>query len=396
MNREELLLLKKHLIPFVLIVVLVGLTLTSYDGHALSEYEKITQQIKQVQEEAARRAKEQREAERKLLSLQQQRQQTLKDLSKIQADLEANSLAMMELEGQILDTENALMDANEQLAAVEKRIEQRDELIRERLRMMYKKGEVKYIEVLMNSTNFSDFLDRMHYLNLVVNQDQSILEQQKADRIVKENKQQEVEAHLASLNGLYEDHEKKRLELEDLRQQREVQIASIASQEEHLEHISEEAERLVMELAAKEATLNEKRKKLAFSAGKLAYPLPKTYRVSSNFGPRVHPVTGKRDSFHSGMDFAAPGGTNILAAADGYVLAAQWVNGYGNYVIIDHGSGIWTLYAHMSKISTKKGEEVEVGEKIGEVGTTGTSTGNHLHFEVRKDQVAVNPAPYLK
>lgn len=389
-------LLKKFLIPSVLVFVLVGLTLTSYDGHAMSEYEKVTQQIKQVQQEAARRAREQREAEQRLARLQQQRQETIKDLKRIEEQLETNSLAMMELELQILDTENALMDANEQLAAVNKRIEERDELIRQRLRMMYKKGEVKYIEVLLDSTSFSDFIDRMHFLNMIVNQDQVILEQQKADKVVKEEKQREVESHLMALNTMYEEHEMKRLELEELRHQREVQIASIKSEEEHLEHITEEIERMVMELAAKEAALNEKRKKLAFSAGKLAFPLPEnTYRLTSKFGPRVHPVTGERGKMHTGMDFGAPRGTSVYAAASGYVIAAQFVSGYGNYVIIDHGSGIWTLYAHMSKITTKKGAEVEVGEKIGEVGSTGTSTGNHLHFEVRKDGKAVDPATYL-
>lgn len=386
---------KKFLIPLMLVVVLVGLTVTSYDSHALSEYEKIKQEIKKVQEEAAKRAKQQRDAEQQLKKLQQQKKETQKDLAMIQEQLEANSLAMMELEMQILDTESALMDANEQLAAVNKRIEERDELIRERLRMMYKKGEVKYIEVLMNATSFSDFLDRMHYLNLIVNQDHAILEQQKADKAVKEQKQQEVAAHLASLNDLYEQHEMKRLELEELRKEREVQIASLQQKEEELEHLSEEIEKLIMALAKKEAELQETAKKLAFSAGKLAYPLPQTYRVTSNFGNRTDPITGQK-AYHSGMDIGAPYGTSILAAADGIVIAAQFVSGYGNYVIIDHGSGIWTLYAHMSKITVKKGDEVEVGQKIGEVGSTGRSTGNHLHFEVRKNQTAVDPAPYLK
>lgn len=391
---------KRTFIPMILIAVLVGLTFTSTPGYALSEYEKVQQELKRVQQEAARKAREQREAERMLSKLQQEKNQTLRDLNRINADLEQNSLEMMELESQILDTENALMDANEQLAAVNKRIEERDELIRDRLRLMYKKGEVKYLEVLMNSTSFSDFLDRMHYLNIIVKQDQKILEEQKADKLVKEEKQQEIAAHLAMLEGMYAELEKKRLELEELRRQREVQIASIQSQEEHYEHISEEAERLVMELAAKEAELNKKAQALRAKAGKLVYPLPKKYRVSSKFGPRVDPITGRKGAHHSGMDIAAPGGTDILAGGDGVVLAAQWVNGYGNYVIIDHGDNekgqsVWTLYAHMSKISTKKGAKVKAGEKIGEVGSTGRSTGNHLHFEVRINQVAVDPAPYI-
>ncbi len=179
-----------------------------------------------------------------------------------------------------------------------------------------------------------------------------------------------------------------------------MQIASMEQQVEELEHISEEAERLVIELAAKEAALNKEISSLRFSAGKLAYPLPRAYTRTSNFGYRTDPITGARGAFHSGIDIAAPGGTDILASADGIVIAAQWVNGYGNYVIIDHGTGdkgktIWTLYAHMSKITASNGDHVKAGDKIGEVGSTGRSTGNHLHFEVRENQVAVDPDPYL-
>jgi murein DD-endopeptidase MepM/ murein hydrolase activator NlpD len=392
-------LLKKSLIPFVLVVVLIGLLITPNEGSAKT-YDEVKKQLEDVQRRASEQARRQKEAERQLAQLQKDKEKTRRELEDVKADLERVSLEMTRLQSDILDETVKLQDANDELNAVEQRIEERDGLIRDRLRLLYKKGEVKYLEVLMESTSFSDFLDRMRYLNLIINQDQSILEEQKADKLVKEEIIAGIEAQLALLEGMYKDLELKELELEELRQQKEVMIAQYEQKTEEYEHISEEAQKEVMELAAKAAALNKELESLAFKAGKLAFPLPKRYSVTSGFGTRVDPITGKKGASHTGIDFGAPAGTNILAAADGIVIAAQWVNGYGNYVIIDHGKNdkgqsVWTLYAHMSKISTKEGATVKVGEKIGEVGTTGRSTGNHLHFEVRINQTAVDPAPYL-
>jgi len=391
--------LKKSLIPFVLIIVLIGLVITPHEGHAAS-YDEVKKELERVQREAAESAKAQAKAEADLQRLQQEKQATIRELSEIKSRLEEVQLAILDLEIKIKDEESKLFDINDQIAEVEQRIEERDDLIRDRLRLMYKKGEVKYLEVLMNSTSFSDFLDRMRYLNLIINQDQTILEEQKADKLMMEEKKRDYEEQLALLHDMYEENERNKSELEDLRKQREVRIASIEQQSEELEHISEEAQKKVMELAAKAAKLNKELESLAFKAGKLAFPLPKRYSMTSAYGSRVDPITGKKGAFHSGIDYGAPAGTSILAAADGVVIAAQWVNGYGNYVIIDHGKNdkgqsVWTLYAHMSKITTKEGATVKVGEKIGEVGSTGRSTGNHLHFEVRINQEAVDPAPYL-
>ncbi len=391
--------MKKSLIPFVLVVVLIGLLITPNEGSAKT-YDEVKKQLEDVQRRASEQARRQKEAERQLAQLQKDKEKTRRELEDVKADLERVSLEMTRLQSDILDETVKLQDANDELNAVEQRIEERDGLIRDRLRLLYKKGEVKYLEVLMESTSFSDFLDRMRYLNLIINQDQSILEEQKADKLVKEEIIAGIEAQLALLEGMYKDLELKELELEELRQQKEVMIAQYEQKTEEYEHISEEAQKEVMELAAKAAALNKELESLAFKAGKLAFPLPKRYSVTSGFGTRVDPITGKKGASHTGIDFGAPAGTNILAAADGIVIAAQWVNGYGNYVIIDHGKNdkgqsVWTLYAHMSKISTKEGATVKVGEKIGEVGTTGRSTGNHLHFEVRINQTAVDPAPYL-
>lgn len=175
-------------------------------------------------------------------------------------------------------------------------------------------------------------------------------------------------------------------------------VSSLKNKEELLEGISEEQERKLMELAGKEAALLRKKSAtISAKAGKLLWPLPKKYPLTSSFGTRVDPITRKPGAFHSGLDIGAPSGTSILAAESGTVILAQFWNGYGNTVVVDHGNGLWTLYPHirMDGIKVEKGDTVKKGQLLAEVGSTGRSTGPHLHFEVRLNERAVDPSTYL-
>mgnify|MGYP004480443553 FL=1 len=134
---------------------------------------------------------------------------------------------------------------------------------------------------------------------------------------------------------------------------------------------------------------------IIFKGGKWIFPAPSYTRLSSPFGWRTHPLSGK-SKFHKGVDLSAPGGSPILAAAPGKVIrAGNTNNGYGNHVLIDHGGGVVTLYGHASKLLVSKGQTVVAGQQIAKVGSTGQSTGNHLHFEVQLKGKVVNPAPYI-
>jgi murein DD-endopeptidase MepM/ murein hydrolase activator NlpD len=148
-------------------------------------------------------------------------------------------------------------------------------------------------------------------------------------------------------------------------------------------------ERLQREIAA-EIAAQQRRNRTTYVGGIMAWPAPQFTRASSPFGVRFHPVF-KVNRMHTGVDLAAPTGSPIVAANDGVVLRAEWNGGYGNCVVIDHGGGIATLYAHASRILVKKGQQVKKGQTIALIGSTGTSTGPHLHFEVLKDGKAVRP-----
>jgi murein DD-endopeptidase MepM/ murein hydrolase activator NlpD len=138
----------------------------------------------------------------------------------------------------------------------------------------------------------------------------------------------------------------------------------------------------------------ESGKVLTYDGGMFKWPAPSYTRISDDYGNRIHPITGT-NQFHNGVDMAAPGGSPILAAYDGEVVAAAYNASMGNYIMIDHGDSLYTIYMHASALYVSKGDYVSKGQKIAEVGTTGRSTGNHLHFSVRKNGSYVSPWNYL-
>ena len=172
--------------------------------------------------------------------------------------------------------------------------------------------------------------------------------------------------------------------------------SDIAQTQEELDKMEAEAEALNEQIRREaEANAANNDDVVYYNGGQMQWPAPAYTRISCYFGWRTHPITGRKN-YHGGTDLAAPGGSPILAAESGTVIIAARHWSYGNYVVIDHGGGLATLYAHSSKLLVSKGQHVERGQKIALVGTTGSSTGNHLHFEVRKNGVRVNGLPYIQ
>ncbi|WP_241675096.1 murein hydrolase activator EnvC family protein [Paenibacillus luteus] len=309
--------------------------------------------------------------------------------------------------------EEELLQTGLELEQAEERVKTRDELLQSRMRLMYTNGFVSYMDVLLSATSFTDFIDRFDALQSILSQDRDILAEQREEKELVSLKKVEVEKQFEEVKAIYAKLELYEAHLVKKEQEKETMIASynvnikeldnklsqIDSTLEELEGISKEQEELLMALASKVSKLNAEKNKISnpYTGGKLGMPIKDSYRISSNFGTRVHPISGKKHT-HTGIDFAAPQGTDIYAAEGGVVLVAQTWSSYGNCVIIDHGNGLWTLYGHIRNggIKVEKGETVKKGQKIAEVGSTGNSTGPHLHFEVRVNQTPVNPSSYLK
>ncbi|CAK4835277.1 unnamed protein product [Aphanomyces euteiches] len=327
--------------------------------------------------------------------------QEVKNMQQLLADIKKQANKLIELNQQIDDVTLTVHETGDQLEEAVERVKARDTLLKSRLRLMYMNGSVSYMDVLFSATSFSDFLDRFLALQSVVGQDKQILEKNKADRKTVAAKKQQVEAQLAQIQSLAVKAEAIKDTLSNQEKKKEVLIASLDQNLEQLDGIDEEAEKKLIALASQRAQLNKKKKELAdsfkYSGGQLLWPLPGRTNLSSTFGYRIDPIKHVR-KLHKGIDIPAPEGTTIVAAESGVVLIASAVSGYGNSVVIDHGNGLWTWYGHIREggIKVKEGQKVKRGQKIAEVGMTGEATGNHLHFEVRRNEVAENPLPYLK
>jgi murein DD-endopeptidase MepM/ murein hydrolase activator NlpD len=253
-------------------------------------------------------------------------------------------------------------------------------------------GTGGYLEVILNAENLIDALTRMDLIQLIVKSDVELLktinEQKKEVEELKAA--QEIRRH--ELTAVINDLNIK---------QNEVLIAS-RSKENYMSSLQNNIEEILRQEAAMEEQSKQIEKDIIalqraveYAGGELLWPLPGHYRITSEYGGRIHPITGVW-STHGGTDIAAPYGTNILSSNDGVVIYAGYHYSYGNYIIVDHGGGIATLYAHCSKLLASEGQAVTKGEPIAKVGSTGESTGNHLHYEVRLNGVRKNPMEYLK
>ncbi|WP_239615901.1 murein hydrolase activator EnvC family protein [Cohnella mopanensis] len=389
--------MKKKLLILVAMLMMAGLIMQPYNGQALSEIEKIDQDLKKLKQEMERAGHNQRFAENSVKDLTGKQEATKGDIEKLLARIDTVHKRLEATQQKITDAEEKLYQTGEELQEAIKQRDNRTELMDSRVRMAYTAGPVSYLDVLLSSTSFSDFLDRYDAVESIASQDRNIVDEKKkyTDEVAQMKVQREQE--LDEVKKLYKEMEEHKATLEQDEKDKEVLISKLSKEIEDLEEISEEAERQLTELAKQASALQAKKNRIKnyYKGGKLGMPLKAEYRMSSPFGYRIHPITGKK-KLHAGMDMAAPKGTQVYAAETGVVTVAQTVSGYGNCIIIDHGGGLLTLYGHLSAIQVKTGETVKRGEKIGLVGSTGQSTGNHLHFEVRKNGDPVDPVPYLK
>jgi murein DD-endopeptidase MepM/ murein hydrolase activator NlpD len=389
---------RKFVLTLALVIAAVLVT-QPYQGKAATQLDKINKQIKDLQNEMNRKAQMKRNAENNVKNLTGKKQATKEEIQAIMSQIDKVGNSLMQTENKISDTEQQLQQTGLELEEAVKREQETGSQLDSRLQVMYKNGAVSYVDVLLSSTSFGDFLTRFDAMESITVQTRDVLDEKKAARLLVAQKQQEVAKDLKQVKALYEQMAGQKADLEDKENAKEQMVAQISAQIVESEDISAESEKQLMDLAQKMAKLQEakNRAKNYYKGGKLAVPLHTAYRMSSPFGYRIHPITGAK-KLHSGMDMAAPQGTPIYAAESGVVIVAQWWSGYGNCVIINHGGGLWTLYGHIKNggILVQKGDTVKRGQKIALIGSTGNSTGPHLHFEVRKNSTPVNPAPYLR
>lgn len=280
------------------------------------------------------------------------------------------------------------------------------EAMKARIRMMYEKGDSFYLEIMLSAKSFSDFLTKADYIERLEAYDRKMLDEYKATREWTELCKLTLESEKAVLDEAKAAQEADEASMQELLSQKEAELArytqDIKNKENMIADYEAELEEQSQVIEALEAAILAEQKAIAaangvvlnYDGGKFTWPAPSYTRISDDFGWRTDPINGTT-SYHSGIDMAAPGGSSILAAYDGVVVAAEWNWSMGNYVMINHGDGLYTVYMHASQLNCKKDDIVARGEVIAKVGSTGRSTGNHLHFSVRLNGAYVSPWPYL-
>ena len=347
-------------------------------------------------EQAASQAR-QDELEEQLADVEADQAEAQQRRQLLQAQLDAINNEIENIDKQIAYYDAEIAQKEEEQAEAEANEEAQYELFCQRVRAMEEEGTVSYWSILFNSESFSELLDRladidavMAYDNQVMDELIAIREEIIALRTQLETSRAEEQAARDQQAAKQAEQQAKVAEAQELLDQINADVAEVNRQ---LDAESEAAAEIQAEIAQKQKQLEEQRRQNNItidSETSYLWPLPGYYRLSSLFGYRIHPITGEAHS-HTGIDIPAPGNTPILACKSGQVVTSAYHYSYGNYVVIDHGNGNSTLYAHMSSRAVSEGDMVTQGQTIGYVGTTGSSTGNHLHLEVRDNYTRVDP-----
>ncbi len=391
-------------------------------------------QIKAREREQKRKVKEMEARKREQSKL---KKEISREYRKISNSIDANNAAIQAIFNSISKLENEIGDLGIEVDELELKIEEKNieidrvkvelEEIRAkkenlkrlgalRIKSIYENGDVSIFEIILNSTSISDFFNKVEYTKKMIESDKRLfknLEEVESETVAVESSLEIAEDTLSfiiedknlRLKSLNEKVVSRNKERENAQKLVDKQMAEQAKINEDLKAAKKELDIIAAEEAKLDRELDrilaEKQKEIErmrgdkYSGGKFAWPLKGYYRLSSPFGYRRHPIT-RRKHLHNGVDIPAPKGKKIASAGSGQVIRSTYHYSYGNYVAVAHGDGYMTLYAHMSKRSVKVGDIVKTGQKLGEVGTTGSSTGNHLHFSVKKNGKWQNPMKYFK
>ncbi len=342
-------------------------------------------------------------------------------------DIDATKTVIQRLADEIVIKE-------EEIVVAQRELDEKTELFETRMRVMYENGnDVSYLDVILGANNFGDMLTRMEDVSAVMENDKKIVADYKAAKkkledakAALEQDKQDQEEYKASLESKYADLKGQRTKVQKLTDQLESNQAqkekeAIALEDEmgaisaEIEEMSrreaeeakrkeEEARKQAEAAAAAKKSSNSNsgssgssgsstKTKSRVSTSGLVWPAP-SGSAGSGYGWRIHPISGTR-KFHKGTDIPAPSGSPVLAAASGTVVQSYFSSSYGNYIVVSHGGGLMTAYAHMSSRGVSVGANVSAGQQIGKVGSTGNSTGPHLHFEVYVNGSTTNPMSYF-
>lgn len=354
--------------------------------------------IKKANEQIESIAKKKKEVQNTINKLNTLKSDTQKYIVELDKNLEKLTLELNDTIN-LIDVKQSEIDENNQKLELTKQNEERQyNAMKVRIKFFYEKGDASIIESILKGNNLSDILTKAEYIQSMTDYDRRKIDELvelKNEIIVIENKLEEEKNELILLKE-QENAEKENIESLIIEKQKELENTKsrINTSQAELKKLRDDEKKQEEEIAAIERSIAARKEGARVLQGGLIWPCPSSNRITSNFGKRKSPTKGA-SSNHEGIDIGAPTGSTIIAAASGEVVISKYTYSAGNYIMISHGSGIYTVYMHMSKRGVAVGDEVKQGEKIGEVGSTGYATGPHLHFGIRKNGKYVNPLTYV-
>lgn len=306
------------------------------------------------------------------------------------AENEINSLAE-----RVAILKESIARLEEDIKLSEKKLAEKDALLSERLEYIYIEGNVSYMEVLFSATDVKDFLTRYDMLNMIVEQDIDLIEEVNKNRRDLKMKKSDLEVKEKELITIQASQEAAKEQLDIQKGEKQNVLSGVSTERKALEEALAELERASAQLETMIRQIQGGGSGEVLGTGVYTWPTPSCKSITSPYGMRNHPLLNQR-KMHTGIDIGASMSASIVAADSGTVIFAGWMNAYGNTIIVDHGGGMSTLYAHQSRFSVAKGDSVVKGQEIGKVGSTGWSTGPHLHFEVRINGTYTDPNAYVR
>lgn len=317
---------------------------------------------------------------------------TAYQLKKLNSQITETERKINVLEEKIAELDTSIKNSEQELGKALENLKEREELLGGRVQAIYKYSSLSYVSILFKSESLADFLSRYTMMRKLITVDRELIKEISEQRVQLEEEKKSLEEAKKAMEVQRETVECRRTEYQTRSAQRNALMQSLKEDKKEFEKALNDLEETSKKLEKELQAMGEPS---SVGTGKFTWPTPGTTWVTSPFGYRNHPVTGKR-SFHRGIDIGIGYGKNIYASDGGTVVHSGSYGNYGLAVVINHGNGKSSLYAHNSKLLVKKGQVVTKGQLISKCGTTGLSTGPHLHFEIRNNGTPSNPMNYVK
>lgn len=376
--------LRSGLAVFLSLVLLIGVIFPVYADNVQEQQRKLQDVNRQIDQQRSN-----------VNQAKKKEKTVIGQISGLDQDINKTEAEIKQIDDRIAFLEKSIAKTEEDIKVSEEALAEQSDILSERLVFIYEEGgDVSYLEVLLSATDIKEFLTRYDFLNMIVEQDVELIKEINKEKKELALKKCDLEIKQKELMNIQTSQISQKEILDSQKEEKQKLLGNVRQEKKALEQALDELERTSRQLETIIRQYQSGSTGSQVGTGVFTWPTPGYTQRTSPYGMRLHPILGER-RMHTGIDIKAPMGATIVAADSGTVMFAGWMSGYGQVIIIDHANGLSTLYAHQSSFLVSKGTNVSKGQAIGKVGSTGWSTGPHLHFEVRINGTPTNPAGYV-